>query len=116
MHELAIADAVVSMVLERSGGQRVTRVGMRIGRMRQVVPSSLRFGFSLVTRDTPAADAQLEIVDEPVVVRCSQCETESRPRAFPLTCARCGEVNVVVTRGEELLVEWIETDGREAHG
>ena len=110
MHELAIADAVVTMVLERSAERRVSRVGMRIGYLRQVVPSSLRFGFALVSRGTRVHGAELEIEHVPVTVWCEGCSIESAPPALPLTCSICGAFDVAVRLGDELLVNWIETE------
>jgi hydrogenase nickel incorporation protein HypA/HybF len=115
VHELAIADAVVSMVLEQAGDRRVSRVGMRIGHLRQVVPSALRFGFELIAHDTAAEGAELEIDAVPVSVWCEDCAAESTATAFPLVCDRCGTTSVAVLRGNEMLVEWIETEG-EAKG
>ena len=110
MHELAIADAVVSMVLEEAVDRKVARVGMRIGHLRQVVPSALRFSFELVARDTRAEGAALDIDPVPVAIWCDGCATESAPTAFPLTCAQCGTTSVSVMRGDEMSVEWIETE------
>ncbi len=110
MHELAIADAVVSMLVEQSPSRRVSRVGMRIGHLRQVVPSSLRFSFALVAKDTPLDGAELEIEAVPAAVWCTDCAVESSPKAFPLACERCRTTNVRVTKGEEMLVDWIETE------
>lgn len=110
MHELAIADAVLSLVLEQAPARRVTRVGMRIGHLRQVVPSALRFSFELVASDTAATGAELEIEAIRVGVWCANCATESSPAAFPLVCDRCGTTSVTVLRGDEMLVEWIETE------
>lgn len=111
MHELAIADAVVSMLVEQANGRRVSRVGMRIGHLRQVVPASLRFNFELVAKDTVLDGAELEIESVPATVWCARCNLESEPNAFPLVCARCWTTNVQVRKGEEMLVDWIETEG-----
>ncbi|HEY9227021.1 MAG TPA: hydrogenase maturation nickel metallochaperone HypA [Gemmatimonadaceae bacterium] len=110
MHELAIADAVVSMVLEQAADRRVARVGMRIGHLRQVMPAALRFGFDLVARDTRAEGAALEIEHVAVTVWCERCCSESGATAMPLACAQCGTLDVAVTRGDEMSVEWIETE------
>ena len=110
MHELAIADAVVSMVLEHAADRRVARVGMRIGHLRQVVPSALRFGFELVARDTCAESAVLEIEHIPAGVWCERCQVESEVKTLPLVCSSCGTFDVAVKRGDEMSVEWIETE------
>jgi hydrogenase nickel incorporation protein HypA/HybF len=111
MHELAIADAVLSVVLDQAADRRVAKVGLRIGHLRQVMPSALRFSFELVARDTTADGAALEIEAVPVGVWCDSCATESAPTSFPLACATCGTLSVAITKGEEMLVDWIETEG-----
>jgi hydrogenase nickel incorporation protein HypA/HybF len=110
MHELAIADAVLSVTLEQAAERRVARVGMRVGHLRQIAPSALRFSFALVARDTCADGAELEIEQVPVVVWCDRCAAESRPVAFPLLCGQCGTSVVAVTGGNEMSVDWIETE------
>ena len=65
MHELAIAESVVSSVLERTGERPVSSVRLRVGRLAGVVPDALRFSFELATAGTPLAGAALEIVEEP---------------------------------------------------
>lgn len=110
MHELAIADAILSVALAEAADRRVARVGLRIGHLRQVVPSSLHFNFELVARNTLAQSAELEIESVPVRVRCEQCSTESRADAFPLACRQCGDLSVAIVQGDEMLVEWIETE------
>jgi hydrogenase nickel incorporation protein HypA/HybF len=110
MHELAIAQAVVDIVERHAAGRRVERVELRVGRLRQVVPSALRFGFELAARDTVAEGAELEIVDVPVGGRCRACGGEGDFDAFPFACALCGSRDVELTRGEELLVEALEVE------
>jgi hydrogenase nickel incorporation protein HypA/HybF len=113
MHELAIADAVLTMALEQAADRRVARIGMRIGHLRQIVPSALRFGFEMVAHDTRAQGAELEIDHIPVAVWCERCNEESGASALPLVCARCGTLDVAVRRGDEMLVDWIEVEGEE---
>lgn len=110
MHELAIADAVLQLVLREAGPFRVERVGMRIGQLRQVVPASLRFGFELCAGGTNADGAQLEITEVAVRVTCAHCGAESEPSAFPLQCSQCGGREVRVLRGSEMLVDWIDVN------
>jgi hydrogenase nickel incorporation protein HypA/HybF len=110
MHELAIAQAIVEIVERHAAGRRVARVELRVGRLRQVVPSALRFGFELTARATVAEGAQLEIVDVAAGGRCRSCGADCELDAFPFVCARCGAADVELTRGEELLVEAVEVE------
>jgi hydrogenase nickel incorporation protein HypA/HybF len=110
MHELSIAGAIVAVALEHAGDRRVTRIEVKIGHLRQVVPSALEFAFELATQGTVAEGAELAIEHVPAAGRCRACGVESRLEDFPLRCAACGSLDVVVTEGEELLVDALEVD------
>jgi hydrogenase nickel incorporation protein HypA/HybF len=110
MHELAIADAIVTIAAEHAAGRRVTAVEVRIGRLRQVVPSSLDFSFELVAQGTPVEGAELRIENVPARVACRDCAAESRVEEFPLVCASCGSLTVDVVAGDELLVDTLELE------
>lgn len=110
VHEYAIAEGVIGIVLEQAEGRRVRKVGMTVGHLRQVVPSALTFSFDLVARDTLADGAELELESVPAEGRCRDCGEESRLDGFPLACGACGSFDLEVLRGEELRVEWLELE------
>lgn len=64
MHELAITQRIVEIVIEEAKEARVKRVLLRIGRESGVFPHAVRFAFDLCTDGTPAEGAALEI-EEP---------------------------------------------------
>jgi hydrogenase nickel incorporation protein HypA/HybF len=110
MHELSIADAIVRIAEANAGGRRVTRVEVRVGDLRQVVPSALELGFELVARDTVVDGAELALERVPAAGACRACGTESELDGFPLACAACGSLDIEVIRGEELSVECLEVE------
>ena len=110
MHELSLADAVVTIARDHARGRRVTRVDVKIGLLRQVVPEALEFAFELVAAGTEVEGAELRVEHVPVRVRCARCEAESEAPEFPLACAGCGSVDVEVVAGDELLVESLELE------
>jgi hydrogenase nickel incorporation protein HypA/HybF len=110
VHELSIAQAIVDVATRHAGTARVTRVEVRIGHLRQVVPSALEFSFELCAHGTPVEGAVLELELVPVAVTCRECARGSEPPGFPLACAVCGGLAVDVVRGEELQVEGLELD------
>jgi hydrogenase nickel incorporation protein HypA/HybF len=118
MHELAIAEAVVRIACSHAGDRRVTRVELKVGHLRQVVPDALAFAFALVADGTAAEGAELVMEEVPAAGRCRRCGSESELPAFPLTCGACGSWDVNVIRGEELLVDALECEAREVtlHG
>ena len=110
MHELSIAEAIAGVVERHAAGRRVTRVEVKVGHLRQVVPSALEFAFELVTKDTPAEGAELVLEEIPAAGRCRTCGAESVLAEFPFSCASCGGFDLELFQGEELLVDSLELE------
>jgi hydrogenase nickel incorporation protein HypA/HybF len=126
MHELSISSAIVDTALRHADGRRVTRVDVRVGALRQVVPESLDFYFGVVSRDTACDGAafELELVD--ALMRCDACGQEWDPAPEPVAghaqrswvlpqfrCPACESAGAAVVRGAELEVESIEVESVE---
>jgi hydrogenase nickel incorporation protein HypA/HybF len=114
MHELSIADGVARVASRHARGRTVTRVELRIGYLRQVVPSALEFAWQLITDGTPLEGAELAIEQVPARGRCRACLAETTMESFPLRCAACGGLDVELLAGEELLVDALELEEEEA--
>jgi hydrogenase nickel incorporation protein HypA/HybF len=110
MHELSIADAVVTIASRHAAGRRVTRVDVKVGHLRQVVPDSLTFAFELVAARTELEGAELVIEEVPATVRCRPCAAETTLQQFPAHCTACGSFDVELEGGDELLVDSIELE------
>src|SRR5829696_8379100 len=111
MHELSIADAVVRIASAHAAGRRIETIEIKVGHLRQVVPDSLAFAFSLVSEGTPAEGAELVMEEVPAAGVCRACGVESEWSGFPLVCAACGGLDVELVRGEELLVDALTMEG-----
>jgi hydrogenase nickel incorporation protein HypA/HybF len=110
LHELSIAESVVRIAGRQADGRRVRKVQMKVGHLRQVVPSSLAFGFGLLAEGTPAEGAELEIEQVSAEARCRGCGMESRIDDFPLLCPGCGGLDLEILKGEELIVDSLELE------
>jgi hydrogenase nickel incorporation protein HypA/HybF len=105
MHELGIAQALIEQVEEvrsRYEGREVISVAVRIGSWRLVVPESLDFYYTLLTRDTELAGSRLEIETVQARGRCSRCG-ETFPVEAPLiVCPACTALGGELVCGQEL--------------
>jgi hydrogenase nickel incorporation protein HypA/HybF len=110
MHELAIAESIVRISSDHANGRQVTKIWLKVGHLRQIVPSALTFSFELVAQGTPVEAAELEIEQIPAIGLCQGCETESQLKEFPLQCQACGSFDLTILRGEELFVESLELE------
>jgi hydrogenase nickel incorporation protein HypA/HybF len=108
VHELSIAEAVIGIVERHAQGRKVEKVDLKVGHLRQVVPSALEFAFELVSEGTVAEGAELAMEEVPAAGDCRECGAHTPLPAFPLMCAECGSFSVDVRQGEELFVDSLE--------
>jgi hydrogenase nickel incorporation protein HypA/HybF len=110
MHELSIAQSIVSIASRHAGVRRVRRVEVQVGHLRQVVPSALTFAFELLVSDTALEGAELALESVPAAGRCRDCGAQTELEGFPLLCRSCGAMDLEITAGEELLVVALELE------
>ncbi len=113
MHELAIAQGIVSLAATHADGRRVTRVEVRVGHLRQVAPSALESAFERMALDTPVHGAELKVTEVAAEARCADCGAPAIG-GFPLACGPCGSPEMEVIAGRELSVETLEFDAKES--
>lgn len=107
MHELGIAQEIVSVVAQRACGATVTRVVLEIGKLAAVLPDAVRFCFDLCTEGTSLEGASLVIIETPGQARCRACgDLVTLDRPFG-RCA-CGATDLEWLSGEELKVKEFE--------
>jgi hydrogenase nickel incorporation protein HypA/HybF len=110
MHELSIATAILNTAVKHADGRPVEVVAVRAGRLRQVVPDSLRFYWEIVARDTVCARARLALTEVEPRLRCAGCGHAWEPVDPIFWCPECASDRVEITAGEELQVDYIELE------
>ena len=107
MHELAIAAEIVAIVADRTGGARVRRIIIEVGRLCAVAPDAMRFCFDLATEGTVAEGARLDIVEVPGRGRCRACGSDV-VLDRPFGRCGCGGTDLEWVAGEELRIRDVE--------
>jgi hydrogenase nickel incorporation protein HypA/HybF len=113
MHELGIATSILDCVekeARRHPGQRITKVGVKIGELAGVDVDALQFGFECIVKETEWGHLKLEVESVPRVQRCTQCGNEFRMADFDPQCPRCGVFATECVSGEELDIAYMEVD------
>lgn len=109
MHELSLCQAIAGVVKPHAAGRRVDVVRLQVGALRQVVPDTLLFCWTLVREHQDMAGAQLELELVPAAVRCHSCGQESEIESrWSVACPQCQSADVEVVRGEEFLVTSVD--------
>ena len=113
MHEMSLCEGI-SQVLqteaEKQGFSRVKKVWLEIGRLAGVEVEALRFCFDVVTRNTLAEGAQLNIIDVKGSAWCMQCEKSVSINQRFDECPVCGSYQLQMTAGDEMRIKELEVD------
>ncbi len=113
MHELAITQSMVDLVLEeaeKAGASKVGKISLIIGEMSGYVEDCVRFYFDFFTKGTIAEGAKLSFNMIPCQARCRDCGKTFEPRELNWTCPYCQGSRMEIIAGNELRVESIEVD------
>jgi len=86
------------------GVRQVERVDVQIGAGEMVVPDALRMAFEVVATGTVAEGAELVLTEIPLVVTCRRCGQQFEPKAADYVCPGCGQADVDITGGRDILL------------
>ena len=117
MHEMGIALQIVEIATASIpadvGEVRIARVNLKVGKLAAIVPDSLRFCFSVATKDTVLDGAELNSQELPVVARCNDCDAKWTISQAVFKCESCGSGSLEILSGRELDIESIEVSEEE---
>lgn len=119
MHELSIAQSLLEIITDEAqkhSVERVKKIKLQVGDFAAVVPESLRFCFDLVSKDTVAEGAAIEIEHVGIVARCDKCDLSFDVRDQVFLCPRCGDPAIELVSGRELSILSIEGETGEEDG
>lgn len=113
MHELALAQGVVDIIVDHAARQAFTRaraVHLEIGMLSSVMPEALQQGFEVTSAGTVAQGATLHITRPPGTAMCMECSKQSSVESRLELCPLCGSARLIVTGGDEMRVVELEVD------
>ena len=107
MHELAITQSVVDMVVERMAGRRVAIVRVRVGELSGVVPDAMRSATSWSPRAPTWRAPGWRSRQPRARAHCRDCGQDFALPDLIMLCP-CGSADVQLIGGRELEVASVE--------
>ena len=109
MHERSLIQALlaeVEQLMSERAASRVRKITVSIGdRKQRFNGQGLQRAFDELAASTAASGAELEIRRVPVEAHCESCNYDFVVERSQYVCPKCGQMQVCVTRGEELVLE-----------
>jgi hydrogenase nickel incorporation protein HypA/HybF len=113
MHEMAITQSMVNLVLEearKGGAHRVKTINLVLGELSGVVGDCVQLYFDLMSKDTIAEGATISFRTVAAQARCRECAKVFNVKDVEWICPECHSVGVDLVAGNELFVESIEVE------
>ncbi len=113
MHETDMTKALIMTVRDWWESQpdrpAISQVHLTVGKFTCVEPVSLEFAFTVQTRHTFLADAQLMIRETPLIAFCHTCQAEYHPEiGIQYACPTCQAPMEDIRSGRELKIDRLE--------
>lgn len=113
MHEMTITQGILDIALEsakNNGAAKINSVNLTIGSLSQVVPDCVAFYFEIMTKDTIAEGAKLNVNLIEAKAKCHACGQEFGAEDMIMKCPKCGDILGELITGRELAVTSIDVD------
>ncbi|QOJ19420.1 MAG: hydrogenase maturation nickel metallochaperone HypA [Gammaproteobacteria bacterium] len=113
MHELSLAENILQQIEDAAIAQRFSRaktVWLEIGELACVEQEALRFFFTVVTEDSIARQAKLEIIGIAGRAVCDDCHRAILIAALHQACPHCGSYAMQITQGDEMRIRELEVE------
>jgi hydrogenase nickel incorporation protein HypA/HybF len=113
MHELAITQSMLDIVLQQAGeagAKKVETINLVIGELTGFVEECVKFYFGFLAKDTIAEGASLEFTLVAPQARCRNCGGAFKLKEYDWSCPECGGSDIEITAGKELFVESIKVE------
>ena len=114
MHEMSICQSLmdqVEKIAKEQGASRVDSIVLSIGPLSGVEPELLSRAYEVARLQTVAENAPLEIETGAIEVECRSCGASGEAQVNRLLCPSCGDWQVNLIKGDELLLLRLEVSG-----
>jgi len=104
-----MCQSIYEIVDRTAAGRPVAVIHLQVGQLRQVVPDTLTYCWTIVSDQTTLAGSQLVVHTVPVTLRCLDCSSiTTLTDELLLLCTQCDGADVSVTTGEEFMLTSLE--------
>ncbi len=113
MHEYSIVQSLLDLVEENAkkyGVKEAEKIKVKIGILSGVEPHLLQIAFDTFKEKTICQNAELEMIIQPIVAKCEECQEESEfeKNEIFFECKKCKSANLKILDGEDMYLLSIE--------
>jgi hydrogenase nickel incorporation protein HypA/HybF len=107
MHEFSICQTLVKAILSElkkldPPNPKLIKASVVVGRLRQIIPETLKFAYEMLTKETTIAGSEIEIIGAPILAKCPKCGWKGEIKENNFRCVKCGSGEIQLSGGMEL--------------
>ena len=114
MHTLSIVENILDIALETAeehDADKIMEIKLEVGKLNWITTDKLKYIFNIISKDTLAENAELNIHETDVEIHCHNCnyngsadniDDKIAPMVF---CPKCGSHRVNILKGYDLNIE-----------
>ncbi len=113
MHEYALTESMIKLVLEEAcnaQASRVTEIRLVVGELSSVIPECIEMYFELLSEGTMLQDAKLIFTHMDAELKCGSCGRLFMKKQSGIECPDCGGMGTFTEKGREFYVESLEVE------
>ncbi len=110
---MGICDGIVTASLEaaeKADAKKINSIDVTIGVLTEIQEDALQFAYSVLTKDTIAADSTLNVTMLAARSVCGECSAEFGHGRFDAKCPECGSYVCTLVQGRELQIDSMDVD------
>lgn len=111
MHELSLAEDMLSLIEDQAKQESFTRVEkviLEVGQLSHVEAEAMHFCFDSVMRGSIGDAAALEIVSTEGIGLCNQCGAKTVMEHIYDPCQKCGDFGLNILQGDQVKIKALE--------
>jgi hydrogenase nickel incorporation protein HypA/HybF len=113
MHEMSVAHGLLSILQDQAkarGIDRISRVRVKVGRLRGIDARQLRLAFEALAEGGLAEGAALDVEEIVAKARCRACGAVWRAPDYRFECPDCASADSEIVEGRELFIESFDAE------
>jgi hydrogenase nickel incorporation protein HypA/HybF len=117
MHEMGIVQSIMEILEQQAAihqARRVTRVSLEFGALTGIMPAAIEFAFEVLSKDSIAEGAHLDITVIPMKARCFDCGQETTLEVYQPFCPACSSGALKIIQGrDEMRIASLEIEDQD---
>jgi hydrogenase nickel incorporation protein HypA/HybF len=113
MHELPATQNILDIAInhgKKNNALRILQLNIVIGQLSSFIDDSIQFYWDLISKDTIAEGATLNIVRIPAEFSCLDCHNNYALSPDGFECPECGSSHVEILNGKEFYLKSIDIE------